>query len=377
MNLTIEALFTGPTFIVAFLIFANANRVNSKANSWLGVFIFCVFLIQLSSLLQKNHFFDTRPGVYDFINLVNYIIAPIFYFSIIYFISPHRKWRLTDNLHFLFAFLMLILTVLAQFVVSNQPKSPDEKKLETTAIIIFIIIYCLQVIPYCIVAYNKINRYQKTLFLYSSNTEAINLNWLKKIVACVLLITALWLCDLIFGFSETSHAFEAVSGIFYFIGVCYIAYHSLRQKEIFPYTKEEKKDIETIIEETETADERKRKLITDEKLDEYKQSLTALMDKEKPYLDYEISLVKLAAQFKTSPHLLSYIINTGFNENFFQFINRYRVKEAKQMILNPNMNHLSLIGIAFEVGFNSKTVFNTTFKKITGKTPSEFKKDPN
>ncbi|MFZ0597901.1 MAG: helix-turn-helix domain-containing protein, partial [Flavobacterium sp.] len=56
------------------------------------------------------------------------------------------------------------------------------------------------------------------------------------------------------------------------------------------------------------------------------------------------------------------------------FINRYRIEEAKKMIQDPNMEHLSLMGIAFEVGFNSKTVFNTTFKKSTNQTPSEFKK---
>ena len=75
-----------------------------------------------------------------------------------------------------------------------------------------------------------------------------------------------------------------------------------------------------------------------------------------------------------TPHQLSYIINNGFDENFYQFINRFRIEEAKKLILNPNMNHLSLLGIGFEVGFNSKSVFNTTFKKNTGKTPSEFKK---
>ena len=75
-----------------------------------------------------------------------------------------------------------------------------------------------------------------------------------------------------------------------------------------------------------------------------------------------------------STHLLSYTINTGFDENFYQFINRYRIDEAKKMVLDPQMGHLNLVGIAFAVGFNSKTAFNTAFKKATGQTPSEFKK---
>jgi AraC-like DNA-binding protein len=72
-------------------------------------------------------------------------------------------------------------------------------------------------------------------------------------------------------------------------------------------------------------------------------------------------------------HQLSYVINTGFNENFFRFINQYRVEKAKELLLLEEMNRLSILGIAFESGFNSKTSFNTTFKKFTGQTPSAFK----
>jgi len=56
--------------------------------------------------------------------------------------------------------------------------------------------------------------------------------------------------------------------------------------------------------------------------------------------------------------------STYSEENFYQFVNRYRIEESKKLLLNPDMNHLSLVGIGYEVGFNSKTVFNTTFKKI-------------
>ena len=112
MNSTIEALFIGPTFIVALLIFANLNKANTKANRWFSIFILCVFFIQLDNLLEKNHFFNANSGVYYFLNFINYIIAPIFYFSIIYFTEPNRTWRLKDNLHFLFPFLLLILMLL-------------------------------------------------------------------------------------------------------------------------------------------------------------------------------------------------------------------------------------------------------------------------
>ena len=69
----------------------------------------------------------------------------------------------------------------------------------------------------------------------------------------------------------------------------------------------------------------------------------------------------------------SYIINTCFNENFYGFVNRYRIEECKRMLESNEYNNLSILGIAFEAGFNSKTAFNTTFKKLTGLSPKEYK----
>lgn len=159
------------------------------------------------------------------------------------------------------------------------------------------------------------------------------------------------------------------------MGFFFIGYHSVKQKEIYPYNEEEKEGLEEIITETDVPAENRKKLLPDAKLEEAKTELAHLMEKEKPFFDCELSLVKLAHQMNTSTHILSYIINNGFDENFYQFVNRYRVEEAKKLILNPKMSHFNLIGIAYEVGFNSKTVFNTTFKKYTELTPTEFKKN--
>jgi AraC-like DNA-binding protein len=98
------------------------------------------------------------------------------------------------------------------------------------------------------------------------------------------------------------------------------------------------------------------------------------MKNQKLFLDSELNLIKLSSISGIPLHQLSYTINNGFNENFFMFVNRFRIEEAKKLILDPKMNYLSILGIGFEVGFNSKTVFNTTFKKITGFTPTSFKK---
>ncbi|WP_276876504.1 helix-turn-helix domain-containing protein [Chryseobacterium joostei] len=98
------------------------------------------------------------------------------------------------------------------------------------------------------------------------------------------------------------------------------------------------------------------------------------METEKPYLDGDLNLLKLSDRVQINAHQLSYLLNNGFQENFFYFVNKYRVEHAKKMLIDDSFQKLSILGIAFESGFNSKTAFNTIFKKMTDMTPSEFRK---
>lgn len=374
MDQLISFFVAGTTLLLAFLIFANVNQVNSKVNRWFGSFILCIFLIQFNDLLEKTEFLKIRMPINDFLALTDYIVAPVFYFTVAYFVNPNRKWRTKDNLHFAFAFIMLFLLLVSVFINLEQPSTDADKKNAIVIITVFNLIFCFQVITYAIMAYREITTYQKKLFLYTSNMDTINLKWLQKVVICVLIITGLWLIDIFFKLAKTSVLFDNFAGLVYLVCIFIIAYFSLKQKEIIPLNNEEKKEIDILINETSGLKSNQKKLISDDELKEMKSILLQVMDHKKPFLDPELSLFKLASQLNISTHLLSYIINKGCNENFYQFINTYRIEEAKKMIQDSNMEHLSLMGIAFEVGFNSKTVFNTTFKKMTNQTPSEFKK---
>ena len=98
------------------------------------------------------------------------------------------------------------------------------------------------------------------------------------------------------------------------------------------------------------------------------------MDIEKPYLNADISLPELSERMNIPSHHLSRVINEKLNMNFFDFINQYRVEEVKSRIQDQQYVHLSILGIAFDSGFNTKSAFNRVFKKMTGMTPSEFKR---
>ncbi len=114
--------------------------------------------------------------------------------------------------------------------------------------------------------------------------------------------------------------------------------------------------------------------LTTEEVKEYVQRIELAMVKEKLFLNENLSLRDLAKSVETDPNLVSFILNTGLKKNFYEFINSYRIEEVKARLNNPAYKHLTILGIALESGFNSKTSFNRVFKQLTGQTPSEFQK---
>ncbi|MCG8699485.1 MAG: helix-turn-helix domain-containing protein, partial [Bacteroidales bacterium] len=105
--------------------------------------------------------------------------------------------------------------------------------------------------------------------------------------------------------------------------------------------------------------------------------VVSYLRKEKPYLIRNLTLQDLAGNLKMPSYRLSEIINKELNKTFFTLINEMRVEEAKKRILMPEYNNLTLTAIGFDSGFNSKSSFHELFKKFTGCTPAQFRKQSN
>jgi AraC-like DNA-binding protein len=101
--------------------------------------------------------------------------------------------------------------------------------------------------------------------------------------------------------------------------------------------------------------------------------LLQYMQTQRPYFNPEISLSELSNNLTIPGRILSQIINEKAGQNFFDFINRYRVEECKRLLKEKTRNEKNISEIFYSVGFNSKSTFNTSFKKFTGYTPSEYR----
>jgi AraC-like DNA-binding protein len=118
----------------------------------------------------------------------------------------------------------------------------------------------------------------------------------------------------------------------------------------------------------------KKELLDSESATSFSTRLLDHIASHKPFLDPDLSLRSLAEQIHIHPNQLSWLLNERIGKNFNEFINYYRIEAFKQLSKDPKKAHVTLVGLAFESGFNSKTVFNTYFKKETGLTPKQFLK---
>jgi AraC-like DNA-binding protein len=99
------------------------------------------------------------------------------------------------------------------------------------------------------------------------------------------------------------------------------------------------------------------------------------MLEKKPFLAHILTLDQLARQLEMPPRALSNTINRHFKQNFFEFVNHYRVEEAKTLLADPEQKTKTMIEVMADSGFNSKATFNTFFKKLVGATPSQYRAD--
>ncbi len=102
--------------------------------------------------------------------------------------------------------------------------------------------------------------------------------------------------------------------------------------------------------------------------------LLSCMEKEKLYLNPELSILDVSRKLETQRHYITQILNNDMKKNFFSFINEYRIEEAKQRLNDNKYSNLTILAIGYDSGFNSKSSFNTLFKKYVGMTPSEYRK---
>jgi AraC-like DNA-binding protein len=205
-------------------------------------------------------------------------------------------------------------------------------------------------------------QYRKKIKFFFSTVDNIKLSWATIIVW---LFIALWGTSMVFFilriFRYRIFIPGEVSIVLLFIFANLLIYKGLTQPVLF-YGKLFNHN-------------NKHYNLSEETANNYLKKLLNFMENEKPYLDNNLTLRDLAEKVSISTRNLSHVINNKLKQNFYDFINKYRVNEAKQLLIDPDFQKYTILGVAFEAGFNSKSTFNLIFKKFEKITPSQFQRN--
>ncbi|MEP1032496.1 helix-turn-helix transcriptional regulator [Ekhidna sp.] len=349
--ITVCAVINGIVF--AFLLFE--KKENRQANQFLSLMILSMCLT-LTPLAMDMAIWNTYQWLAWLPFSLSYWIGPSFYFYI-KILTGGPKFRKKDLWHFS-PIVLNYLHSAYHAALSNADPWPYfhhvAEVLESAAI--------LSIVIYLILSYRLIEPYRRSLFDNVSNTERIDLRWVSQIIyiiagVCLLFIFFLAASTLAGG-RYTLEAWDdprsflllAYAGILYWMSIS-----GFKQAQIHKIPAHEAEENES-----------KRPSEIVEKLDE-------IIRAQKLYGNPELSLTDLSRAVDISERSISDTINQELNKNFYQLINEYRVEEIKMLLQDPGNDHLKILSMAFDAGFNSKASFNRVFKQFTGMTPKEFK----
>lgn len=349
--------------IFVVLLINNKGARRSRANIFLSVllmaFTFSMFHIRYAGNVM-NHF---SVRVFNAGDPTFLLIAPLLFFYIEELTGRRIKLSLKSVLHFVPFLFIIACSISFNEIATDNPFSQFLSNHPKLPIIIFWVIVVIQFSCYQFFIQRKWQAYQQLMQQEVSNTENINISWVKFFMTVFLVINIFFLVGLfvVIHFDYVMTLWKA-TGIVFSLSVFALGYKGILQREIF-YTDEIKPAEIPVI---------NNQIKPDQQLIE---KLVSYMIEKKPHLDSELTLSSLAKDISMSRSQLSQLINDGLGENFYDFVNKYRVEEVKRLMTDPQVKNFNLLGIALEAGFKSKSTFNLIFKRFTGLTPTEYRKN--
>ncbi|MEM9836152.1 MAG: helix-turn-helix domain-containing protein [Bacteroidota bacterium] len=365
----IQIPFNLPTLLIGAVIaqgiFAGAllllRRNNPVANRFLGSLLLTFSFWLVDPFFNVAEVYQQNPNYYFLPIFFSFGFGPLVYFYTVSLTEKDFRFRRSDYWHFLPVLIQFLSYCFLQtqsyafrrafwFEVHQAYTQPLEFYLSL-----------LSLLSYLVLSIRRVKKYQRWINNQFSEVSQIDLQWLKMVLGLTGLLAIIVLSeDLLLTLLDINLAQTlSITGLglaILILGGGGLLQKSLRQIGLIPAESKPEKISKT------------EPLQTD-----LLRQIQSAMEEERYFLDPSLTLASFAEQLNQPARLVSQHINQGLSLSFIDFVNQYRVNAFKQHLMDGDLDHLSLLGIAFESGFNSKSTFNRVFRKMTGESPSAYK----
>lgn len=377
--------------LYSILLLIKAIRTENKSNYWLSLFIFLCSLYIAPWMLGFAGWYDNQPyrDILFYLPLQHLLfIGPIIFFYTQSLLNPSFKFTKKEALHLIPGLLYLLyitaigvydkLILHDYYFYANGIDKDFDNWYQKTGLVSMIV--------YLIVSIRYYNSYKKLMYQVVSYADSILFQWIKTYLMAFLIMLSLpILFDIISHFFPELNSYKGswwfflfFSAVMYYIAI--VGYSNPANAAI-PFKMEFNKNPILLLYETENNVTEEAVIDIDyetfeenvsPEIQTWKIKIETLIRAEELYKNPELNITDVAKKLDTNVALISKTINQGFQMNFNNFINSYRIEAVKIMFANNEHKKSTLLGIAFDCGFNSKATFNRAFKKNTQISPKEY-----
>lgn len=356
------------TLLAIFLLTVKTN--NRLANNFLGAY-FLVFAVHISVFAYAKYI--TLPINVELIrDHIAFLSSPLLYLYVISSIYSDFKLKPHHLFHFL-PFVLQTLLFSPRFYFSDANSSELllanlNSTFEGTVSIIFGL---LVVFFYLLAIFFELKKYQRLLMENYTDKSTFNYDWLYQLFILLSAVFCLSVTKQIYHLLGSDYAVLSMLRILLTITLIallsWIVLKSLYYPELFRNINLKHLLVKDML-------VKEASNIAVKKPDDEIDKLITFMHEKEPYLDADLTILKLADMVGVSNRDISLLINHHLNQHFFDFINEFRINKSKKLLLENKNSKLTIQRIMYDVGFNSKSSFYTAFKKQVGITPSEYRK---
>lgn len=360
---------------LAYLIFTRKDKEVSD-------YILAIWLICSGANLFLYHRIIDHEEIYNILIAINFGILLLhgaaFYIYVKAMINTASSFSIKNLLHFI-PLVVFILYITILYISNNTNKIPllyNNISIQSHIEWNIFATYAVCSIPvYLVLSYRILKKYDKSILDNYSSTEEAELDWLKR---CISGIAITWLVYIVLEILPHFTTFiprgESLKYAFYLFSlmIFYLGIYGIKKTTLF-INQYIQPLVTTKINNLQNNGLKKNKtIITEVEQEEYIQKLKEYMFTNKPYLKSRLSIKDLSDESKIPSLVISQLIKFVLNKNFYEFVNDYRVEEFIKRSSSDSNTRFTLIGIAMECGFSSKSTFYSIFKKHKGFTPQEY-----